>query len=56
MTETQIYIKLEDTLKLDFNIELAKHNHTQKDIITSAIEDYIKHKGNPSWTKNKKIK
>ena len=45
-------IKVEDTLRKKFKDKVKQQNLSIKLVIMSAIYDYLKHDGNPSWIPN----
>ena len=45
----QVFVRIDENLKKDFIKILVDKEHKQRIIITRAIEDYIKNKGEPDW-------
>lgn len=49
--DTQIFVRIKENLKNKFMHTLLDKGDNQKNVIESAVQDYIKKNGKPSWHK-----
>lgn len=49
--DTQIFVRISEDTKKKFMHTLLDTHDNQKDVIESAVKDYIKKNGKPSWHK-----
>ena len=45
----QLFVQINEDKKAELKSIAAQHNHTLKQIINVAVDDYIQNKGLPVW-------